>query len=56
MVERIYNNQHKIVPLKLPVDEEVRDNLETIFNYGTDESINAATTWLEGLPQCRESL
>ena len=55
MVERIYNNQHEIVPLKLPVDEEIQDNLETIFNYEKDESINAATIWLEALPQCRQS-
>lgn len=53
MVERIYNNQNQVVPLTLPVDEEVQDNIETIFNDQTDASIQAATAWLKRQYQCR---
>lgn len=52
MVDRIYNRQGKMVPLQLPVDKEVEDNLETIFQPRSDVVLMAAKEWLESLPNC----
>lgn len=53
MVDRLYNNADVMIPLALPVDKEIEDNLEIIFDPNTDPTLNAAKKWLESLPICR---
>lgn len=55
MVDRIYNTHGEIVPLRLPVDEETEDDLQTVFQYEKDVSILVAADWLRSLPACQSS-
>lgn len=52
MIDRVYNKQDKMVPLNLSVDEEIEDNLQTIFDPNADMALIAARDWLESLPMC----
>lgn len=52
MVGRLYNKNGMMVPLELPVDKEVVDNLQAIFDPNADIALNAAKEWLESLPIC----
>lgn len=49
MVERIYNKHGMRAPLALPVDEEIDDNMDLIFDPKTDLTLAAAVKWLESI-------
>ncbi len=50
MVDRAYNHKNEMVPLELPVDSEMEDNLEMMFDPDRDPTLIAAEEWLESLP------
>lgn len=55
MVDRVYNKKGKMVSLALPVDKQINDSLQTVFNPDKDETLRAAREWLESLPICKYS-
>jgi hypothetical protein len=52
MVDRIYNNKNILVPLSLPADEIIEDNLQTIFKLDEDNSLIVAKKWLLSQQSC----
>lgn len=48
MVDRVYNKNGHIVPLRLPVDEEIKNQpAQTVFDEDRDLTLLSAIKWLE---------